>query len=78
MDIKITNDFSPVKIELTLTSENEIQDLYNILNHGAICGTTKYLNLGVIREKLIEVYPNARGNFRQFADDLERWFTRKF
>ena len=76
MNFKITTEdtFKPIVVEITLTSKEEVQDLFGILNHSAIVKASTSLNLAAIRSELLERFPIAKDNYSAFSTKLTNWF----
>jgi len=67
--------FEPIVVMMTLSSKEEAQEFYGILNHGAIVSTASELGLCEVRTELLKVYPEVKNNFQDFADKLRKWFA---
>jgi len=72
-----TPKFTPIKLEITLESLQEVQDFYNIFNHTGIIDSTGF-DGGMIRDTLTRTHTNVSENFQPFGDKLDAYYKRKF
>jgi hypothetical protein len=73
MQVKATREqkFEPVVLELTFTSEQEIQAFFSICNVTAIVEAAVGIDLRGIRSTLKEIHPNAYSE-NSYASFFER------
>lgn len=59
---KEVSGFKPVKVKITLQSEEELNEFYVIFNHRSIANSTPNLNHDLIRDQLDKVLKPYYGN----------------
>jgi hypothetical protein len=79
MNFKITTEetFKPIVVEITLTSKEEVQNFYHILNHTAI-NEASVLDLDSLRDRIHDIYPEAYDHFDTFSDKVLDWFRTNY
>ena len=74
---RVTPEFTPIKLEITLESLQEVQDFYNIFNHLGILDSIDS-DVSTIRNTITRTHRNLPSNFKPFADKLDAYYKRKF
>lgn len=77
---QIEPDFEPIKLEITLETQQEAQEFYNVFNHSAIVDNTPNISHRTIRD-IITRGRNAStivNTFQLFADNLAIYYKWKF
>jgi len=80
MQVKATREqkFEPVVLEITFTSEQEIQDFYSICNTTAIVKAARRVDFDSIRRVLRNNYYDASNeeSYGKFYKQLKEYFTK--